>query len=135
MVQQLHSMLSNDLHLLSQLDNGIQLLGVGALDQLSLQVLQLCLCRRRLFLNLVQLCLQQLGLGRAQPRLRGIEDLLLEVRLPTTHLAQRIVLGAQVLYLFAKRLVLGPKAYLVVADLANQQVKFQEDIAQVIRLQ
>lgn len=106
MLEQLFAMVSNNLHLLSKLDNGVQLFRIGILDQLALDSLQLSFGGGSVLLNVVEFALEQPGFGRPQFALGGIEDLGLEICLAPAHLAERVVLGAQVLYLFTEAFVL-----------------------------
>lgn len=57
MLEQLFAMVSNDLHLLSKLDDSVQLFRVGSLDQLTLESLQLSLGRGTVLLNVVEFTL------------------------------------------------------------------------------
>ena len=124
-------MFANNLHLLAQLDDRVQLDGVGILDELALEVLKLGRVWLRLLLDLLELLLHEESLGSSKAILGGLYDLVLQVGLAASHLTQRVILGSEVLDLLPKLLVLAAKLDFIIADFSDEQVKLQEYVLQM----
>jgi len=74
-IQELLAMFTNDLHLGTKFNEGVQLVRVRILDKLSFHGLKLCLLRFALLLDLLEFLLEKHGLGGSQTTFGSLDNL------------------------------------------------------------